>query len=88
MKTYTITPLEWTDDSGGSVGRSNTGLNIYVIRIQTKPKQWRYHVEGIIGINKCRSLADGKRKAEAAYITKILGALTEVTTQRQRRAGR
>ena len=75
-KTYRIKPLTWVriDDN---VWTANTVLGR--IDLWETEGEWVLDVPKADRIFRCRSLEDGKAKAEAYYRERILPALEEVT---------
>jgi len=72
MKTYTIKPLVWKKDINGNGLDSQNKIDyLWVMRSR---KGW-FWSSLHSGNGPCRSLADGKRKAEAAYQARLATAL-------------
>lgn len=82
MDTYTIKPLEWkgeTDTFGDERYTAETCFATFNVYKNADDPQWRwdwciseYHDEGYCD---CESLEDGKQKAEAYWISRIMPAL-------------
>ena len=78
---YRIKPLEWEDyeDSDGldSARAPSIFSEIYVIQDEPGVFHWRYCVDEYYdeGSESCESIEDGKAKAQAWYLNRLLPAL-------------
>lgn len=90
MTTYTIKPLDWKlndhhPDDGDSERWSVSTIfgSINVDREEGDYFQWRHCFDEYYdeGQESCDSIEDGKEKAEAFYLGRLMPALAEATTQ-------
>lgn len=81
--TYRIKPLEWMRTNDGAVSHCVLG-DFAVYKIEQDDGSFRWHWSYCFdeyyneGFEECRSMMEGKAKAEALYIERIKQALEDV----------